>query len=358
VVNRCAFLLGFLISALLCFGGGPESFSRLAGFHTELIVPNSVVPVSMNVLRSPGEEYEHSVSELFGRENEARFLEGDVDAREADVIWFMEPDGSWVGVYYDNGWKAWGQGDTDYSYYRPRRNSGFFVQSNSENYWLLVFSGHVRTDPMIYRAYSGFNVFNRGFPIPISLKDSNLHYSPGLRWGDENTADIVYLYEDGEYGQYYCFNGLWRKVGESGDFGDKLIPAAFLVYTRGSGGALVLQPPINLLAHLKSTNEGYLDPAPPPANLSTSLGRNEFGSPVFRISWNAYNHKVRYVTEVLESNWFRISSKIGARGQFMEDHAILLHSFSGLIGLRWGIVRVRSEWIHSSKRRRSPFIVQ
>ena len=115
---------------------------------------------------------------------------------------------------------------------------------------------------------------------------------------------------------------------------------------------MTIYPPLNLLAHLKQTNDGYLESPPPPANLTPSLGRSDFGSPVFRISWNAYNHKVRYVTEVLESNWFRISSKVGARGQFMEDHAILLHTSSGRIGLRWGIARVRSEWVHASKRGR------
>ena len=352
MVNRCASLLGFLASTLLSFGSGPESFSVLTGFHTELIEPNAVVPVGMNVTRALGEEYDHSVSELFGWSNDAQFLEGDIDAREADVIWFMESDGSWVGVYYNNGWKAWGKGDTDYSYYTPRRNSGFFVQSNSENYWLLVFGGYVRTEPMYYRAYPGFNMFNRGYPIPISLKDSNLHRSPGFRWGDETTADIVYLYEDGVYGQYFYSDGSWRKVGELGDFGDQLIPAAFLVYSRGEGGTLTIHPPLNLLAHLKQTNDGYLESPPPPANLTPSLGRSDFGSPVFRISWNAYNHKIRYVTEVLESDWFRISSKVGARGQFMEDHAILLHTSSGRIGLRWGVARVRSEWVHASKRGR------
>ena len=353
MVNRCAFLLGFLLSALLCFGGGPESFSRLAGFHTELIVPHSVVPVSMNVLRSPGEEYEHSVSELFGRENEARFLEGDVDLRESDVIWFPGIGGSWVGIYYNGGWKAWGQGDRDMSDYVPRRNSGFFIQSNSDNYWLLVFGGHVRTAPMIYRAYSGFNVFNRGYPMPISLRDSGLHKSPGLRSGRENEADWIYLYDgDGGYAQFYYSGVFWRKVGEEGDFGEELIPSTFLVYSRGSGGALTLHPPIRMLSHLKSSNVGYSEEPPFSANLAPSLGESDFGSPVFRISWQAESHKVRYRTEVFEEDWFEISSKIGSTGQFMEDHAILLHTSTGRIGLRWGVVRVRSEWVHSSKSRR------
>jgi len=313
-----------------------KSYSPYFGFHTELVEANTATPISVNVTRTQDGIHSQTIGQTFGQYNESGLQEGNAEEREADIVWVKE-GGRWLQFYFNNGWKAVGYRNADMSGYAIPHDRGFFIESRAENDWLIAFGGYVRQDPMIYYVTQGFNILNRGFPIPIPLRQSGIEMSHGF-----GPNDIVWLYDgEGNYNRYY-FDGVWKKIGSSGDYGEAVIPSTLVIQTVGKGGRVVLFPPQGLQ---KSKTLPNKTPTPPPPipQVGMAFTQNERGTELFQISWNAWGPKVLYRTEVFEGDWFEISAKSGHTQQTLFDEAIMVTA-SGRIRLRWGVARVKAEW--------------
>jgi len=320
-----------------------EAISPLFGFHTELVEANTATPISVNVTRTRDGIHSQTIAQTFGPYNESGLQEGSAEDREADIVWVKE-GGRWLQFYFNNGWKAVGYRNADMSGYAIPHDRGFFIESRADNDWLIAFGGYVRQDPMVYYVTQGFNILNRGFPIPIPLRRSGIERSHGF-----GPNDIVWLYDEGgDYNRYY-FDGVWKKIGSSGDYGEVVIPSTLVIQTMGKGGRVVLSPPQGLQKS-KTLPKKTLVPPPPMPQVGMAFTQNEreWGTTeLFQISWNAWGPKVLYRTEVYEDSWFQISAKSGHPQQTLFDEAIMVTA-AGRIRLRWGIARVRAEWAEKS----------
>ena len=333
--------LGALALLLLASASAQNSVKTpLFGFHTELVEANTATPISVNVTRTRGGIHSQTIGQTFGQYNESGLQEGNAEEREADIVWVKE-GGRWLQFYFNNGWKAVGYRNADMSGYAIPHDRGFFIESRAENDWLIAFGGYVRQDPMIYYVAQGFNILNRGFPLPIPLHKSGIEISQGF-----GPDDIVWLYDEGGIYNRYYFDGLmWKKVGSNGDYGEVVIPSTLVIQTMGKGGRVVLYPPQGLQKSKTLPNK-TLVPPPPTPQVGMAFTQNERGwgtTELFQISWNAWGPKVLYRTEVFEENWFEISAKSGHSQQTLFDEAIMVTA-AGRIRLRWGIARVRAEW--------------
>ena len=336
MAKRGIFVLG-LVALVISFARAQESVTPFMGYHAELIRSNTSTPVSVNVSLRPDGDLSRTIDQTFGRYNEVGLKEGSAESREADIVWVKE-GGRWLQFYYNGGWRAVGFRNSDMSGYMLPHTGGFFIESRSSTNWLAAFGGYVRRDPMVYNVTPGFNILNRGFPLPIPLHRSGIERSEGF-----GSEDIVWLYNGDSYDRYYYDNG-WKKFGSSGDYGSAVIPSTLVIQPMGPGGRVILRPPRGLQPP-KTLPRRTAVPPPPVPNVGMAFTQNERGTELFQISWNAFGPKVRYHTEVLESDWFEISSKVGQPSQVLEDHAIMVTA-AGRIRLWWGIVRVRAEWAH------------
>ena len=337
-------VLGALLLASTLFLKAQETVTPLFGFHTELVEANTATPISVNVTRTRDGIHSQTIAQTFGPYNESGLQEGSAEDREADIVWVKE-GGRWLQFYFNNGWKAVGYRNADMSGYAIPHDRGFFIESRADNDWLIAFGGYVRQDPMVYYVTQGFNILNRGFPIPIPLRRSGIERSHGF-----GPDDIVWLYDEGgNYNRYYFDGLMWKKVGSSGDYGEVVIPSTLVIQTMGKGGRVVLYPPQGLQKSKTLPNKTLAPPPPmPQVGVAFTQNEREWGTTeLFQISWNAWGPKVLYRTEVYEDNWFQISAKSGHPQQTLFDEAIMVTA-AGRIRLRWGIARVRAEWAEKS----------
>ena len=336
MANGLTKILGLLASSFIAAAPAQETVTPLFGFHTELVEANTATPISVNVTRTRDGIHSQTIAQTFGPYNESGLQEGSAEDREADIVWGKEGN-RWLQFYFNNGWKAVGYRNADMSGYAIPHDRGFFIESRADNDWLIAFGGYVRQDPMVYYVTQGFNILNRGFPIPIPLHHSGIERSHGF-----GPDDIVWLYDEGGVYNRYYYEGGWKKSGSSGDYGEVVIPSTLVIQTMGKGGRVVLFPPQGLQKSKTLPNK-TLVPPPPMPQVGMAFTQNERGTELFQISWNAWGPKVLYRTEVFEENWFEISAKSGHPQQTLFDEAIMVTA-AGRIRLRWGIARVRAEW--------------
>ena len=345
--------VGFLILFLLLFlstASSGEPRSDYFGFHTQVIKANSFTPLSLNVTRHRGGIHTQNINESFGLTNEIGLKSSDF-GKDADIIWVQDGD-DWLQIFYSEdsppfftqGWRAIGYGNIDMGPYPIPLNSGLFIQSKKEDDWLIGFSGYVRQDAMFYNVRTGFNILNRGYPLPIPLNQSGIEQSFGFKKGDQKTGDLIWARrEDGIYDQYYYTEGLefpplnegWKKIGEGDrDVGWEEIPNTLIIETRNHiGGQIILYPPAGLERQKTLTELGD----PPRPYIFPRIAIDHDG-PYFVVAWLAHNFNVLYTTQVFDGgHWFDIDSQRGIQNE-------ILSNWASILPLGRGIGRIISEW--------------
>ena len=356
MTRRLEAILAALTSLLVATSNATESVSDYFGFHTEIVRAKTTTNLSANVTRYPHSSFDRTVASLFGSKNQIGLKSGSVEADEPDIVWVKDGD-MWFQIYYNEGWRGVGFGDSDLSGYTIPYST-FSIESRKDVDWYVVFAGYVKQRAMVYEAETGWNTFNRGYPMNIPLDESGIQFSKGFRWGDEKTGDILHLENDGLEESYYYSGRGWKKVGGTGYSGDANLSSTFFIETRGRGGQIIVQPPKNLRMSKTVSKTDTRFPPPDKPYIYLTIQNNFRGNPYFYAQWYAYNHKVRYTTEVLDSSavhptlgirtdWFAVDSQTSF--PWMKNRQILYTSAS-LLALRNGVGRVVASWDQQKRR--------
>ena len=354
-------LLGLLI-LLVTPLGAQQSVSNYVGFEVERVRANTITLIGINSSNQLGREQSRTISDLFGFYNDARLTPtGDGTATNADVVWVQVED-RWEQVFYNfydrefppmtTGWRAVGRGNEDMSGLVVER--GFMIDSKQNEDWGLVIAGHVNPGVKTYKTNQNLSIVNRGTPVPITFNESNIHQSMGLLKGDQNTADIIWIQNEGVWEGYYyavtkTFPPLsegWKKIGAGDqDYGYQLITSsAFILQAKGpSDRQLRILPPSNFDSTQKITVKG----APPRTIIDWDL-RIGFGQNAnllyFVTSWPAVkglHYDTQYYNEFGSWQTFASRDFVGVNGaETFSDYAVLG------TGLYWGVARVISEYIN------------
>ena len=356
-------MLGLLILFITQLGA-QQSISNYVGFQVERVRANSLTLIGINSSSDRGGEQSRTISDLFGFYNDARLIPtANGTAKDADVVWVQVGD-TWEQVFYNfydldfppmtTGWRAVGKGNEDMSGLVVQR--GFMIDSQQDIDWGLVIAGYVNPNPTVHMERRKWSIINRGTPVPISLNDSNVHQSIGLLKGDQNTADIIWLQNEGMWEGYYyattkTFPPLsegWKKIGAGDqDYGYNVIDSsAFLLQARGntpSDRILKILPPSNFGSTQKITIPGA--PARAIINWDLQIGFGQNANRLyFLTSWPAMKG-IHYTTQYYNEfgSWQTFASRdyVGVDGaETFTDYAVLG------TGLYWGVGRVISEHIN------------
>jgi hypothetical protein len=356
-------LLGVFTSLFLSCVEAQDTTSSFAGFHYELIQPNTFTPLAVNVTQNPDGLHFRSIEETFGSNNEIG-LKAESNQGDSDVIWVK--DGlNWLQIYYNNrnleafgmtkGWRALGLANTNMGGYIIPLNTGFFIQSKKDFEWYIAYAGYVRQNPMVYQISKGFNVLNRGYPTRIRLNESRIELSEGFKKGDSGSGDIIWLYRKPDhrepwYDRYYYTEGNlfltegWKKVGDGDtDVGEHTITNTLIIQTKGVGGRIVMYPPIGF--QKKKTQPILNQVDPPKPDVLTYITLDEWGNPYFNIAWQAHNSNVNYTTEIWDDfnrEWWSLNTLMGDAGQ-------VLSSWASIMPLQRGVARVTATWNKTPK---------
>ena len=333
-----------------------QSTSTYFGFHTELVRANATTPLCSNVTPLPHESFNQTIEEIFGPNNEIGLKAGNIQMGDPDIVWVENGD-EWVPIHYDSGWRSVEFKGEDMSGFRAK-NSNFSIESRKDTDWYIVFSGYVSQKAMVHEAHPGYNTLNRGYPVPIRLDRSGIASSPGFKWGNEKTGDIVYIFNnDGNFDGYYYSGKGWKKLGEEGYFGNVYLSSSLAIDTRGKGGRIIIGPPApvrpsKLAPKVYGRWPSVVHPPPTPV-VSTSIQSGPGGIPYFVASWYAHNFKVIYTTEVydptMNPSWFSVGWQISPQGL---EKPPPLATVASLGSLRYGLGRVIAEWHHPPSKKR------
>ena len=344
-------IVGIFILLSVPFVTAQKVTSNYFGFHTELVRANATTPLCPNVTHLPHGSLTQTIEELFGPNNEIGLKEGSIEEGDPDIVW-VENEGEWLQIYYDGWWRSVEFGDEDMFNLRIK-NSNFSIESHKDTDWYIVFSGYVSQKAMVYEVYTGYHVLNRGCPLPIRLDQSGISASSGFRWGNEKTADIVYIFNGEAYEGYYYSGKGWKKLGtDKGYFGDVYLSSSLAIDIKGKEARIVIRPPTPLRRSKLAPKVHPTIKPPPKPYIYTSIGISGAGNPLFYAQWYAHNHKVWYTTEIfdptIQDDWF----SVGLQASFpsLANPQILSVSAS-LLSLRQGVGRVVAEWEpHPSKK--------
>ena len=331
-------LLGLISLAVSTIGYSQQSVSSPVGFHTEIIKANAFSLLGVNVTHRAGSPNIRTIGDMFGANNETGIKPG--TSKTGDVIWVPDHDGGYTRVFYNHivrtfppitiGWRAIAHGNRDMSSVSLPVNSGIFYESRSDHDWHVVFGGHVPEGIINHNVKPGINILNRGYPVHVPLNESGIEISPGFKWGDSNTGDIVWIFkQDGNYDRYFYTDGTaepfamtpgWKRIGSGNeDHGRDGLSSAFIIEVRGYGGNIKLLPP-PLIARRSFVTSPM---APPRPMLSTSFEQLK-EVVYFVLWWSAYNADINYTTEVYSpGNWFFISTQTNLDGQPLSNFAPL-----------------------------------
>ena len=344
-------IVGIFILLSVPFVTAQKVTSNYFGFHTELVRANATTPLCPNVTHLPHGSLTQTIEELFGPNNEIGLKEGSIEEGDPDIVW-VENEGEWLQIYYDGWWRSVEFGDEDMFNLRIK-NSNFSIESHKDTDWYIVFSGYVSQKAMVYEVYTGYHVLNRGCPLPIRLDQSGISASSGFRWGNEKTADIVYIFNGEAYEGYYYSGKGWKKLGTDKEyFGDVYLSSSLAIDIKGKEARIVIRPPTPLRRSKLAPKVHPTIKPPPKPYIYTSIGISGAGNPLFYAQWYAHNHKVWYTTEIfdptIQDDWF----SVGLQASFpsLANPQILSVSAS-LLSLRQGVGRVVAEWEpHPSKK--------
>ena len=343
-------IVGLFLLLSAPFVTAQQAISTYFGFHTELVRANATTPLCSNVTPLPHESFNQTIEELFGPNNEIGLKAGNIQMGEPDIVWVENGD-EWVPIHYDSGWRSVEFKGEDMAGFRAK-NSNFSIESRKDTDWYIVFSGYVSQKAMVYDVHTGYNILNRGFPVPIRLDKSGIATSSGFTWGNQQTGDIVYIFNnDGAFDGYYYSGKGWKKLGEEGYFGAVYLSSSLAIDIRGKGGRIVIGPPAPL-RESKLAPKIYPVVKPPPKPYVYTRLEISNGTGYFLAIWYAHSYKVHYTTEVYDptmgADWFSVGTQ--ASLQWGKNPQILFTSAPLLIQ-KHGVGRVVAEWEHPPQRK-------
>jgi len=359
-------IIGLLILLSIVSPIGAQTISNLTGFQVERIKPNSLNLIGLNTSVTPNASTAKTIYRIFGENATNAYVKKSNNPSEADNIWVIQNDGTWLQIYYapggggfppvTEGWRAVGYGNTDMA--GTLVKGGFLYQSKRDEEWGLAMAGFVNTNKTNIITDTQWTILNRGTPIPISFTGLNLSSSQGLIKGNEREADILWLQEDGVWSGYYYalkqnFPPLtegWRKIGA----GDQ----DFSYHTVNSSGILLQAPswavsngmlPDKRLITLWppsgfQTNKKITDPNDPPkaqVDYTLSYGLGQLSNRLyFAVLWQG-KQGINYTTEYYDTftGWTFLSEREG-------DGINLNYDYTIVDFLPWGVTRITSEWVN------------
>ena len=358
--------IGLFILLAIVSPIGAQTISNLTGFQVERIKPNSLNLIGLNTTVTPNASTAKTIYKIFGENATNAYVLKSNNPSEADNIWVIQNDGTWLQIYYapggggfppvTEGWRAVGYGNTDMS--GTLITGGFLYQSKRDEEWGLAMAGFVNTNKTNIITDTQWTVLNRGTPIPITFTGLNLSSSRGLIKGNEREADILWLQEDGIWSGYYYalkqnFPPLtegWRKIG-SGD-------QDFSYHTVNSSGILLQAPKWAVSNGMLSSRRlitlwppsGFqrarkvTDPNEPPkaqVDYTLSYGLGQLANRLyFAVLWQG-KQGINYTTEYYDTftGWTFLSEREG-------DGINLNYDYTIVDLLPWGVTRVISEWVN------------
>ena len=361
------YIIGLLILFLAIVSpSGAQTISNLTGFQVESIKPNSLNLIGLNTSVTPNASTAKTIYKIFGENATNAYVKKSNNPSEADIIWVIQNDGTWLQIYYalggevfppvTEGWRAVGYGDTDMG--GTLITGGFFYESKRNEEWGLVMAGFVNTNNTNIITRTEWTILNRGTPIPMSFTGLNLSSSQGLIKGNEREADILWVQEDGVWSGYYYalrqnFPPLtegWRKIGSGNqDFSYHTVNSSGILLQApkwavsngmlSSRRLITLWPPSGFQRARKATDPN--DPPKAQVDYSLSYGIGQIPSRLyFAVLWPG-KQGINYTTEYYDtfSGWTFLSEREGDGVNLNFDYTIV--DF-----LPWGVTRVISEWVN------------
>ncbi len=361
------YIIGLLILLLTIVSpAGAQTISNLTGFQVERIKPNSLNLIGLNTSVTPNGSTAKTIYKIFGENATNAYVKKSNNPSEADIIWVIQNDGTWLQIYYalggevfppiTEGWRAVGYGDTDMS--GTLITGGFFYESKRDDEWGLVMAGFVNTNNTNIITRTEWTILNKGTPVPMSLTGLNLSSSQGLIKGNEREADILWVQENGVWSGYYYalrqnFPPLtegWRKIGSGNqDFSYHAVNSSGILLQApkwavsngmlSSRRLITIWPPSGFQRARKVTDPN--DPPKAQVDYSLSYGIGQMPSRLyFAVLWPG-KQGINYTTEYYDTftGWTFLSEREGDGVNLNFDYTIV--DF-----LPWGVVRVNSEWVN------------
>lgn len=195
-----------------------------------------------------------TISSVFDAEDGSTYLQAG-SSNTADIIWLSNNDRTYTRIYRNNtvgvfpplnpGWRAIGGGDSDFADFPINPLLGFFIERRSSEPLSIPVTGYPITIDRLETPFIGFNAVARRFTYGYTLGQLTSNSpSLGIRGGDEESADIIWLPKgDGTYERVY-FNSVikpfppttrgWRRIGSPAneDVSGLKVPSAFIYENR------------------------------------------------------------------------------------------------------------------------------
>ena len=80
-----------------------QTISNLTGFQVERIKPNSLNLIGLNTSVTPNASTAKTIYRIFGENATNAYVKKSNDPSEADNIWVIQNDGTWLQIYYAPG---------------------------------------------------------------------------------------------------------------------------------------------------------------------------------------------------------------------------------------------------------------
>lgn len=147
----------------------------------------------LSTVSDPGDNYivreTMTIRDIFGPNNEAG-LAGQAAGVLADVIWVPNGSGGFDQIFYNTvnnpmfgitaGWKRVGSGDANFGTFPVYFTDGIYIERKLNPFPNntdvdIVITGHVDTEPVVIPVVTGFNYFDRRYPVGATLGNCNLY---------------------------------------------------------------------------------------------------------------------------------------------------------------------------------------
>lgn len=182
-------------------------------------------------------------------------LAGATPATADNVL--LNSDGIWRTYYYSTVSARWTQvalGSPDASNVAIRPDSAVQYSRLAATPLSIRVMGEVpRTNRKVMIANQGVTFLSSGWPVDLTLKNTQLHTTPGWRVADVSAnADTVQILVSGIWRKYYYDGTYWRKIALGTPISDLVTIAggsAMLINrAAGAGSAILSQTrPLQLL---------------------------------------------------------------------------------------------------------------
>jgi uncharacterized protein (TIGR02597 family) len=211
-----------------------------------------------------------TLADIFGAENDVGLASGG-SPNSSDLVFIMSSDGSGnYAIYYyqtdnlgflgGNGWRAYGDTNTDMSGVTIASDDGILIQRSVIGDLSIFISGRVNTVNHSRDLPAGFSLVSYPFPVDVTLADSGIYTASNgyVSGGSFLESDSVYvLNPDGTFQIYYYQtdnlgflggNG-WRIAGDANTAQENVVISAessVIILHRGSGLAWADEVPFSI----------------------------------------------------------------------------------------------------------------